>query len=478
MPEEPHLTTPSPPGAVDSAEQGGPSQSGAFDGLALRSYQERKLLRQLERIAVTNGFYRAHWRGHAADPGKVRTVEDLRTLPFVTKQDLLADQTSSPPYGKRLGVPPSEVHEITLTSGTSGLEKEVHAHTLADARLRGQLTAVGWSWAGMSPNDIGVAHFAANNAASLGSVDRGIRSIGRMPYLVGHASFDERLQMMESYGVDVMFAMPSALTALAKRCSELGKDPKTAFPRLRAVICGGESWPVEWAQRMEEFWGIRIYEVYGSTQTNAAFGAASCEVGAVAGGARGRNHLFEWTTYYEVIHPVTTEPTPPGERGELVITHLDKEASPLVRFRTGDTVRWFPAGACPCGRWLRSVESGTVGRNDDMLKIRGQNVWTSSVDSVVLAHPEVDEFQVMVDVDQRGRDTISMALALNRGYEGRAAELVSLLMAELKATTNLRFDIRVVPGEDVLHFDSPDRKARRWTDNRATGLSLAAQSLR
>jgi phenylacetate-CoA ligase len=449
----------------------------SLDRDELRALQERKLGNQLARIRSTNPFYRDHWAQSGVSSEAVQSLDAIRELPFVTKDHLLADQTANPPYGARLGIDERDVHEITMTSGTSGKEKEVHAHSLADTFLRGELTAIGFAWAGLGSGDIGVAHVGANNAASLWTMVRGIRTTGRMPYLTGHASADERLDLMQRFGVNVMFAMPSGLTALATRCEELDIRPEHAFPNLWSIMTSGESWPVEWVERMEQFWGARIHEVYGSTQTNAAYGAACCEFGAVRNGQRAHNHLFEWTTYYEVIDPVTLEPTEPGERGELVLTHLDKEASPLVRFRTGDLVRWYPAGTCPCGRWLRSLETGTVGRVDDMLKIRGQNIWTSSVDAAVLAHPEVDELQVRVSVNDMGRERIEMRVGLRSGIVSDPSPFLTGVAAELKELTDLWIDVVAVDPLQLPHYDSPDLKPRRWTDDRHAGLQTAAGGL-
>jgi phenylacetate-CoA ligase len=438
---------------------------------ALEDLQSAKLRRQVGRLADSNPFYARLWAEAGVDTDGITSTSDIRSLPFISKADLLKDQKAAPPFGDRLHIERCDVHEITLTSGTSGQGKEVHAHSLSDAVLRGELTAVGWEWAGLRSGDIAVPHVVANNAASLWCMVRGIRAVGRLPYLVGHMGFDERIDVMRTYGVHAMFAMPSALTAMATRCDELGVDPLTAFPDLRIILTSGESWPVEWVQRMESFWHARLTEVYGSTQTNAAFGACCCERGAVIDGDRGHNHLFEWTTLYEILEPDTDTPVSPGEPGELIVTHLDKEASPLIRFRTGDLVRWFPAGSCPCGRPLRSIEAGTVGRIDDMLKIRGQNIWPSAVDPIVLAHPEVDEFQVRVHIDRRGRDVLDLELALRTDTANERERVVSELSDELRFATGLRFDIALVSADDVPHYDSPDRKPRRWRDERHIGLA-------
>src|SRR5690606_9431356 len=147
------------------------------------------------------------------------------------------------------------------------------------------------------------------------------------------------------------------LNGMATLCRELGIVPEKAFPDLSFIMVSGESWPVEWVLRMQELWQAKITEVYGSTQLNAAYGAACCAAGAVVDGERGSNHLFEWTTLYEVIDPQTGEHVAPGEPGELVITHLDKQASPIMRFRSGDRVTYYPYTRCRCGRQLDVLEA-------------------------------------------------------------------------------------------------------------------------
>lgn len=438
----------------------------------IEAMQGQKLVRQARRIYATNPFYRRLWDEAGVDVGGIRTRADVRLLPFTSKPDFIADQTEHPPFGARLGVPPDEVGEITETSGTSGQGRELHGHTVQDMQLRGQMTSIAWAWAGLAKDDIGVFHIPASNSASLYTMLRGIRAVGRLPYLVGHLGFEERLDLMQRLGVNAMYATPSGLNGMAALCTKLGIEPAKAFPHLKFVMVSAESWPVEWVQRMETYWDTKITEVYGSTQLNAAFGAACCEAGAVVDGQRGNLHMFEWTHLYEVVDPETSEPVEPGQPGELVITHLDKQASPLMRFRSGDRVTCYPSSRCSCGREYTVIEAGTIGRVDDMIKVKGQSIWPSELESMIFSHPEVDEFQARTYIGTKGRDEIELRFSVRDGIAGsQQAGLAQELQRALKEITDVTFAVSVVAPQDLPHFTSPDKKARRWTDDRHSGLA-------
>jgi phenylacetate-CoA ligase len=264
--------------------------------------------------------------------------------------------------------------------------------------------------------------------------------------------------------------MPSALNGLSLMLRERGIDPHKQWPNLKSIMTSAESWPVEWVHAMEDFWGCRIFEEYGASQTYATFGMSNCERGAVIGNQRGALHLYSWSFLYEVLHPETLEPVKAGEEGDLVITLLDKEASPLLRFRTRDRVRWFPHTECPCGRPLDFLESGTIGRWDDMLKVKGQNVFPPVVDRVLFAYPFIDEYQARVYIDERGRDNVELRYAV-KDQPPDKAEFERELVARLKKETSVTMRVSEVAPRDVPHFITPDKKARRWTDERHAGLA-------
>lgn len=433
-----------------------------------------KLQRRIAR-AYDIPFYRHRFDAAGVGPDDVRTLDDVRRLPVITKEEIVADQLEHPPYGSFLGVPEEAVWELVMSSGTSGKGREVHAFTARDCALRGSLAAVSWAWAGVTARDSVIFNIGASNSASIGSLMRGIRAVGRLPYLIGQAGFEERIDLMMAFGFDAMWCMPSALNGLSQLLRERGVDPRKQWPRTRCIMVAAESFPVEWVRTMEDFWGCRIYEEYGATQTHGGFGMTNCEAGAVMGDRRGSLHFYSWSLLYEVVNPETLDPVAPGEEGELLVTHLDKEASPLVRFRTRDRVRWFPSTECPCGRNLDFVESGTIGRWDDMLKVKGQNLFPPQVDAVVFSHQFVDEYQGRVFIDESGRDNVELRLAFTvppPDPVGFQRDLV----AALKRETHLTMRVREVPAADLPHFITPDKKARRWTDERHAGLAATTGS--
>ena len=436
----------------------------------LQALQLRRLDRQLRRLWETNPFYQEHWAAAGLERGTTTTsLDDLRRFPVVSKEDLLTDQEEHPPYGWRLGVDERHVFEITLSSGTSGRSQEIHAHTVRDAHMRA-LHGIAFRWAGMECDDTLVFHVGISNSASHGPFHRGIRAIGRLPYLVGHLGFEKRLELMQRLGMDHMYVMPSALNGLTQLCLEQGSPPRELFPDLRSITMSGEGWPIDFVQRMEEAWGARVFEGYGASQTYAGFIMSNCEHGAVTDGRRNGMHIYEWATIIEVVDPDSLEPVGPGEVGEIVVTHLEKEASPLIRFRTRDRAVYLPWHACSCGRQLDMLESGTIGRWDDMVKIKGENVFPLEVDEIVFARREVAEYQARVFIGESGRDEAEISIELVEDGNG-AAEMIRDLAAELKQRTNITFAMRLVPGGELPQWTTPDVKPRRWTDERQAHLS-------
>jgi phenylacetate-CoA ligase len=437
----------------------------------IRTLQLERLQRQLARLARTNPFFATRWREEGVDVSEVRSLEDIRRLPVITKEDVLADQVAAPPYGTRLGVDPRDVFELTLSSGTSGKLQEAHAHTVRDAHMRA-MHGIAFRWAGMQADETLVFHVGISNSASHGPFHRGIRSIGRLPYLVGHLGFPQRLELMERFGVDHMYAMPSALNGLGQLCEEQGRPARERFPGLRSVVISGEGWPVDFVERMQDTWGARVHEGYGASQTYGGFVMSNCEHGAVTDGRRNGMHFYEWAILLEVLDPESLEPVAPGDVGELVVTHLEKEASPLVRFRTRDRVRYLPWTECPCGRQLDMVESGTIGRWDDMVKIKGQNVFPTEVDEIVFARAEIGEYQARVFIGASGRDVAQMRIGITRGRpdDPAVATVLDGLRRELKDTTNVSFDLQPVPLAELPQYTTPDAKPRRWTDERQADL--------
>jgi phenylacetate-CoA ligase len=233
-----------------------------------------------------------------------------------------------------------------------------------------------------------------------------------------------------------------------------------------------ESYPVEWISRTEQHWGLELREVYGST--GGAY-AVSCEKGLASDGHRGYLHNADWNVLLEVIDPETGQPVAEGEIGEAVITTLVRQASPLIRFRTGDRVRLLAHDGCLCGRQTAAIEAGTIGRLDDMLKLKGMNVWPSAVDEIVLGAESVEEYNATVGLDDRGYEYVHLDVVLSKAIPtaDRAAHL-SELKRRLRSATNVSMELREAEMDSMRTFEY---KARRWQDKRSVDLLATPQQV-
>jgi phenylacetate-CoA ligase len=211
---------------------------------------------------------------------------------------------------------------------------------------------------------------------------------------------------------------------------------------------------VEWADRHRDVWGAKLHEMYGSSQMGSVV-ASTCERG-LPEGTRGVLHVHDWATIVEVLDPETSEPVAPGEEGELVLTPFYRRATPLLRYRTGDRVRYLPPGSCPCGRPTIGIESGTISRYDDMFKIKLKNIWASEVDQVILDELGAREYQANIYLDDRGREQVAVTVFGG----GVAAPDVS---DALRRAFGINFHVTAAAAADAPVFDV---KPKRWHDQR------------
>jgi phenylacetate-CoA ligase len=444
-----------------------------LDRERLLDLQWQKLAYQLDYLHRTNPFYREAMEEAGAKPPDITSIEAFRErVPFCDKPALLEDQNRRPPYGDRLGADPLDVRMLYMTSGTSGVGQEVYGHTWADALGSGTKCLEGpfW-WMGLTKGDrVFIMVPIASLAFGLMSVETA-RLGGYVTFPAFNLDSGAKLAAMKRFSVSTIMATPTHVARLTTVARELGIDPQADFPDLKGIFVAGQAYPVELAQRLEEVWGTKLYETYGSSQGNG-FTASTCEHGAVrADGERGAMHVFEHRAILEVLDPDTWAPVAPGEEGMAVITNLDVEGSPLLRFRTNDKVRYL-GHDCPCGRPWSMIEAGTISRYDDMLKIRGMNIWPSVVDDTVLGRDEVDEYLAEVYVDDANNEQVNLTFALSETAAAAMApeareRLRAELVDELKRKTNVTFQLREVPRAELPVFEF---KAIRWRDARQQDL--------
>jgi phenylacetate-CoA ligase len=443
----------------------------------LERLQLVKLKRQLARLFDTSPYYSAKMDAAGLKPDQITSLAAFRErFPLSNKTDFLADQNEHPPFGGRLSIPRDRVALVNMTGGTSGQGQEIYGRSQRDIHMQGYLHALPWFLAGLRPGDMAVNCVPAGGVTTGGwGPGEGLRIIGATGFHVGGAlSTDAKIDLMLKLGdVNFIYASTNYLHTMTEALMRRGIDPKEAFPGMRTLFIAAEGYPIEWAEKVEQFWGCRLSEGYGSTQC-AGFGGSTCDRGVVNDGKRGLIHLFEWETLFEVVDPVTLEPTPSGEIGEMVVTNLSVEGSPVVRFRTGDAARFVSHQDAGSGWGWNAIECGTIGRFDDMMKIRGNNVWPSAIDAAVFAHPDVAEYAGRVYTTENGKTEIEVRLALSEtaamqfSPEQRQA-LFHAVRSAIKARNNIWVTLIEVERSELPEFAY---KARRWKDERQAGYRL------
>jgi phenylacetate-CoA ligase len=443
----------------------------------LESLQLRKLRHQIARLHVSSGYYRRRMNAAGLAPDAIGSLEAFRaSFPLSSKSDFLTDQTEHAPFGDRLGIARSDVALVNMTGGTSGQGQEIYGRSQCDVHMQGYYHALPWFLAGLRPGDIAVNCVPSGGLTTGGwGPGEGLRIIGATAFHVGGTlSTDAKIDLMLRIGeVNFIYASTNYLHTLTEALLRRGLEPRRAFPTLRTLFIAAEGYPIEWAQRIESLWGCRLQEGYGSTQC-AGFGASTCADGVITrAGGRGLMHMFEWETLFEVLHPTTLEPVASGETGELVVTNLAIEGSPVIRFRTGDSARFISHLDAGSGRTWNAIECGTIGRFDDMLKIRGNNVWPSAIDAAVFSYEEVAEYAGRVYTSADGKTEIEMRVAFTEAaaaMESAVRErMIEAIRTTIKERTNLWMVLTQCQRSELPEFSY---KARRWKDERQQGYRL------
>ncbi|MEP9360423.1 hypothetical protein [Sphingomonas sp. KR3-1] len=441
----------------------------------LEAHQLRKIQALCRRLYAKSSYYRAKLDAAGLPGGEVGSLDRFtKAMGTSAKADFLQDQQDASPFGTRLGVDHDEVVHISMTSGTSGQGQEIYGRTQRDVHMLGYLHALPWYMAGLRKGDTAINCVPAGGMTTGGwGPGEAIRILGATGFHVGGATSTESKidLMLKLGGVHFIYASTNYLHTLTEALLARGIVPREAFPDMHGLFIAAEGYPLEWAAKIEEHWGCRLQEGYGSTQLNG-FGGSTASAGVFgANGARGLIRLFEWEHLIEIVDPGTGSPVAPGELGEMVVTNLSVEGSPAVRFRTGDAARFVPWQECGGGAW-NAIECGTIGRFDDMMKIRGNNIWPSMFDAAVFAHPEIGEYKGRV-YTRDGKTEVEVKIAVAEHQAALSVEertrLCTSVRAAIKERSNMWVDVHEVPRAEFQGFAY---KARRWSDERQDGYRL------
>ena len=409
-----------------------------------------RLTQLIADIYGRNPFYTRKLDAAGIRPGQLRFPSDLSKLPVTTKQELVADQLASPPWGTNLTEPLNRYTRYSQTSSTTG------------SPLRWLDTNESWQW-------MLECWKAVYGGATVGAGDRILFPFSFGPFLgfwtafeagcqlgahcipTGGMSSHARLSLIEAVKPTVICCTPTYALRLMEAASEWTADRfDLASSSVRVLIVAGEaggSIPAT-RERLEKGWGARVIDHHGLTEV----GPISFECWEAPGGL----HLNEDEFICEVLELGTLRELNDGERGELVVTNLGRAASPLIRYRTGDIVV-KQTGPCACGRTLPRLVGGILARADDMVSVRGVNVYPSAVEAVVRRFAEVTEYRATVAAHGSLRE-LSIEVELAPGTDGVAA-ITSRLREALRASLGLTVPLSVVNKGVLPRFEM---KARRF----------------
>jgi phenylacetate-CoA ligase len=346
----------------------------------LESFQTAALKQQVEN-ALRAPFYRERLTGMGVSADSIRSLDDLRRLPFTTKNDL----RDSFPFGM-LSVPRDEVVRLHASSGTTGIPTTIYYTKKDIAAWTGYVARCIYS-TGCTKSDIFQNMITYGLFTGGLGFHAGAEEVGMLVIPAGPGNTERQFQMMRDFGTTVLHATPSFLLHVEGKMRAAGVRRETLS--LKRAFAGAEPYSEETRLRIENLLKIDVYNSYGLSEMNGPGVAFECQ-------AKNGLHLWEDGYIAEIIDPDTLRPVPDGEKGELVITILCREAMPLLRYRTRDLTSFYTE-PCPCGRTHRRLRR-IMGRSDDMLIINGVNVFPSQIEQTLMATNEVgNNFLIIVE---------------------------------------------------------------------------------
>jgi phenylacetate-CoA ligase len=414
----------------------------------LRALQNKRLRSLLDAVVPANPFWTAKFREAGVEPRGLRGLDDLRQLPLTTKAELVADHEAHPPFGSNLTYDVTAYSRLHQTSGTTGRP------------LRWLDTPESWTWfancwgqifrlAGVTKTDRVFFPFSFGPFIGFWAAFEGASRLGNLVIPGGGMSSEARLTMIADTQATVICCTPTYALRLAEVAE--GQRVDLASSTVRRVVVAGEpggNLPGV-RDRIEAAWGATVIDHWGMTELGS--------LASAAGGDRTGLYMLEAEGIAEVLDPNTLEPVAAGELGELVVTNLGRIGSPLIRYRTGDLVRVSETPS-PVGLDLLRFEGGIVGRSDDMVTIRGNNVFPTSVEAVVREFGDVAEFRIVI---QTVRSMKHLRLELEPASDSAAEGLPARVGRSIKDRLNFVAEVVCVPCGSLPRFELKGRRLVR-----------------
>lgn len=421
-----------------------------MDREQLHKIQSKRLVKMVDYVYHNTPFYRRKFQEMGLVPEDIRGIEDIGKLPFTDKLDLRDNY----PFGLA-AVPMSQIVRIHASSGTTG-KPVVVLYTRKDLAMWAESISRAFTAFGASKEDIfQISYGYGLFTGGLGAHD-GAQNIGASVIPISSGNTQKQITLMHDFGATVLCCTPSYAQFLGEAMNE-SEWRRDEF-KLRIGAFGAEPWTENMRTKLEQTLGIKAYDIYGLSEVAGPGVGYECE-------CQHGTHLNEDYYYPEIVNPETGEPLPEGSFGELCFTHLTKEGMPLLRYRTHDLTA-LHYEKCDCGRTLVRMDR-ILGRCDDMLIIRGVNVFPSQIEAVILTQPEFEPHFMLVVDRINNTDTSELRVEVKEDYfTDDMATMVGLqkkLESELRSVIGLGFKVRLVEPKGI---ERSTGKARRVIDKR------------
>ena len=414
----------------------------------LRQLQNDRFMKQIKHVWEDVPYYRQKMIEHGVTLDDIKSIDDLHKLPFLTKADL----RDAYPYGLK-GKPLSECVRIQSTSGTTG-KRVVAFYTQHDVDLWEDCCARAITAAGGTNEDVCQVAYGYGLFTGGPGLNGGSHKVGCLTLPMSSGNTDRQLQFMTDLGATILCCTPSYAAYLAESIAEKGIRDQI---KLKAGIFGAEAWSEDMRHDIEDKLGIKAYDIYGLTETSGPGVAFECE-------EQNGMHINEDHFIAEIIDPETGEVLPEGSKGELVFTALTKEAFPLMRYRTRD-ICVLSREKCSCGRTHVKM-SKPMGRSDDMLIIRGVNVFPSQIETVLMQQGYSANYQIVVD-RVNNTDTFEVLVEMNPEMFSDSLAKISqrekTIIEAMRAMLGISPKVKIVAPKSIARSEG---KAVRVIDKR------------
>lgn len=391
----------------------------------IRALQLRRLQKTVE-LCMNSPFYRERFRKAGLKPEDIKSLDDLRRIPFTTKQDLRDNY----PFGMAC-VPLEKCVRLHSSSGTTG-NPIVVLHTQKDLDEWANAMARCMWMVGLRPTDV------FQNTSGYGmftgglGIQYGAERVGMLTVPAAAGNTKRQIKFIRDFGTTGLHAIPSYATRIYEVMQEMGVDPRRDT-KLTTILIGAEPHTEEQRRRIEEELGVKAYNSFGMTEMCGPGVAFECK-------EQNGMHLWEDNYIAEIVNPDTLEPVPEGEIGELVLTTINREAMPMLRYRTRDLTRFLP-GECPCGRHHIRIDR-MKGRSDDMIILKGVNIFPMQIEQVLLQFKELSPTYLITLETAGSNDTMTVEVELSKLFTDDYGALEALTR---QITHALKDEILVTP---------------------------------